>query len=266
MTANTDPSAGAPPPLSGATALFLDFDGTLAPIAARPQDVQVPDWVRPTLRALDGRLDGALAIVSGRPIAQLDDFLAPLRLIAAGAHGAEWRDVQGTVHQVTATPPEKVVRQAHDLAARHAGLILEPKPSGLSLHYRARPELEAECRDTLFAALAASPGADTEWEWLHGQFVYELKQRAVSKGSAVQLLLRQTLFAGRQPVFVGDDRTDEDGIAAVQAAGGYGVRVGGGVTRARYRLADPASVGAWLGGVVDHAPQRVDAPKEDGAA
>jgi trehalose 6-phosphate phosphatase len=247
VTANTDPSAAAPPPLSGAAALFLDFDGTLVPIAARPQDVQVPAWVRPTLHALAARLNGALAIVSGRPIAQLDDFLAPLRPIAAGAHGAEWRDAHGAVRQVAAPPPDSVVRQAHALAARHAGLIFEPKSSGLSLHYRARPELEAECRDALMAALAAIPGASDDWEWLHGHCVFELKQRAVSKGSAVQALLLQPLFAGRQPVFVGDDRTDEDGIAAVQAAGGFGVRVGGGVTRARYRLADPASVGAWLG-------------------
>jgi trehalose 6-phosphate phosphatase len=246
VTANTDPSAAAPPPLSGAAALFLDFDGTLVPIAARPQDVQVPAWVRPTLHALAARLNGALAIVSGRPIAQLDDFLAPLRLIAAGAHGAEWRDAQGNVHQLAAAPPVSVVRHAQELVARHAGLLFEPKPSGLSLHYRARPELEAECRDTLVAALAAVPGASAEWEWLQGQFVYELKQRAVSKGSAVQALLRLPPFAGRQPVFVGDDRTDEDGIDASQAAGGYGVRVGGGETRARYRLADPASVGAWL--------------------
>ena len=104
-TASTDPLSGPPPPLADAAALFLDFDGTLAPIAARPQDVQVPHWVHPTLRALGERLDGALAIVSGRPIAQLDDFLAPLRLITAGAHGAEWRDAQGNVHQLAAAPP-----------------------------------------------------------------------------------------------------------------------------------------------------------------
>lgn len=261
-TASTDPLSGPPPPLADAAALFLDFDGTLAPIAARPQDVQVPHWVHPTLRALGERLGGALAIVSGRPIAQLDDFLAPLRLITAGAHGAEWRDAQGNVHQLAAAPPGSVVRHAQELVARHAGLLFEPKPSGLSLHYRARPELEAECRDTLVAALAAVPGASAEWEWLQGQFVYELKQRAVSKGSAVQALLRQPPFAGRQPVFVGDDRTDEDGIAASQAAGGYGVRVGGGETRARYRLADPAAVGAWLRTALESTTE----PQENRAA
>jgi trehalose 6-phosphate phosphatase len=232
--------------LSGAAALFLDFDGTLAPIAARPQDVLVPAWVNPTLQALAQRLNGALAIVSGRPIAQLDGFLDPLRLVTAGAHGAEWRDGSGSVHRLVATPPANVVAAADQLAARHTGLLLEPKPSGLSLHYRARPELEAECRDTLFAALAAAAGAAADWEWMQGQFVLELKQRAVSKGSAVQALMRQPVFVGREPVFVGDDRTDEDGIAAVQAAGGYGVRVGDGPSKARYRLADPASVGAWL--------------------
>ena len=241
MTISTDP-----PPLSGAAALFLDFDGTLAPIAARPQDVLVPDWVNPTLQVLAARLNGALAIVSGRPIAQLDAFLHPLRLVTAGAHGAEWRDASGTVHRLAATPPTNIVEAARELAARHAGLLLEPKPSGLSLHYRARPDLGAECRDTLAAALAAAPGASTDWEWMQGQFVLELKQRAVSKGSAVQALMRQPVFAGRQPVFVGDDRTDEDGIAAVQAAGGYGVRVGAGPSHARHRLADPASVGEWL--------------------
>ncbi len=241
MTISTDP-----PPLSAAAALFLDFDGTLAPIAPRPQDVQVPAWVLPTLHSLAVRLDGALAIVSGRTIAQLDAFLEPLRLVAAGAHGAEWRDAAGAVQRVGAAPPAGVLHRAHALATRHPGLLLEPKPSGLSVHYRARPELETECRDTLVAALAAEEDAALAWEWLHGQFVFELKQRAVSKGSAVQALLQQPGFRGRQPVFVGDDLTDEDGIAAVQAAGGYGVRVGGGDSKARYRLADPASVGAWL--------------------
>lgn len=252
MTISTDP-----PPLSDAAALFLDFDGTLAPIAARPQDVQVPAWVLPTLHALTGHLEGALAIVSGRTIAQLDAFLDPLRLVAAGAHGAEWRDAAGVVQRIGATPPAGVLHRARALAARHAGLLFEPKPSGLSLHYRARPELEAECRDTLVAALAAATEADddaaTVWEWLHGQFVFELKQRAVSKGSAVKALLEQPGFQGRQPVFVGDDVTDEDGIAAVQAAGGYGVRVGGGESAARYRLTDPAAVGHWLGAALQRA-------------
>ena len=235
-----------PPLLSASLALFLDFDGTLAPLAPRPQDVRVPVWVRPALTTLSQRLQGALAIVSGRPIAQLDGFLAPLRLAAAGAHGAEWRDAAGRVEQCHHAPPAAVADCARALAVAHAGLIFEPKASGLSLHYRARPELEALCRDTLTAALAAVPGAGATWEWLHGHLVFELKQRAVSKGLAVQALLARSPFAGRPPVFVGDDVTDEDGIRAAQAAGGFGVRVGPGHSLARYRLADTDAVGAWL--------------------
>jgi trehalose 6-phosphate phosphatase len=234
--------------LPGSAALFLDFDGTLVPIAPRPQDVRVPAWVLPALEALAGpaHLRGALAIVSGRPIEQLDSFLSPLRLPAAGAHGAEWRGVSGRIERQHREPPQGVVACGRALAASHAGLILEAKPSGLALHFRARPELESTCRDALFAALAAVPGAGAIWEWLHGHCVFELKQRAVSKGSAVRALLTHAPFAGRLPVFVGDDRTDEDGIQAVQAAGGFGVRVGRGATQARYRLADTDAVGAWL--------------------
>ena len=244
-----------PPTLAASAALFLDFDGTLAPIAPRPQDVRVPAWVLPALQSLSGRLQGAVAIVSGRPLAQLDEFLAPLRLPAAGAHGAEWRSASGRVTRRLGDPPPTVVHAARVLVAAHAGLILETKPSGFSLHYRARPELEGQCRDALFAALAALPDSSGVWQWLSGHCVFELKQRAVSKGSAVRALLAQPPFAGRQPVFVGDDVTDEDGIAAAQAAGGFGVRVGGGASQARYRLAGTEAVGAWL---VAAAAQRAD--------
>lgn len=234
------------PPLPESAALFLDFDGTLAPIAPRPQDVQVPPWVHPALQALSRQLDGAVAVISGRPLVQIDEFLAPLRLPTAGAHGAEWRGASGRITRRLDDPPPTVVHAARVLVAAHAGLILETKPGGFSLHYRARPELESECRDALFASLAALPEASAAWQWLHGHCVFELKQRSVSKGLAVRALLAQAPFAGRQPIFVGDDVTDEDGIEAVQAIGGFGVRVGGGDSRARYRLADTDAVGAWL--------------------
>ena len=206
----------------------------------------MPAWVLPVLQGLSNRLQGAIALVSGRPLAQLDDFLAPLRLPAAGAHGAEWRSASGRITRLLDDPPPTVVHAARILVAAHAGLILETKPSGFSLHYRARPELEGDCRSVLFAALTALPDASVVWQWLSGHCVFELKQRAVSKGSAVRALLAQPPFLGREPVFVGDDVTDEDGICAVQAAGGFGVRVGGGESQARYRLADTDAVGAWL--------------------
>jgi trehalose 6-phosphate phosphatase len=234
------------PRLPSTAALFLDFDGTLVSIAPRPQDVRVPRWVRPTLEALERRLGGALAIVSGRPIVQLDAFLAPLRLVAAGAHGAEWRDSAGQLHGTATPPPPRLVAAAKALVAAHVGLLFEPKPTGFSLHYRARPELEAECRDLLARTLATEAGDAETWECLHGQCVVELKPRAFSKGTAVTALLREPAFAGRLPIFIGDDRTDEDGIEAVQAAGGFGVRVGPGRTNARYRLNDTSAVGRWL--------------------
>ncbi|MEO6032743.1 MAG: HAD-IIB family hydrolase [Burkholderiaceae bacterium] len=254
-------------------ALFVDFDGTLAPIAARPQDVCVPSWVIPVLGALQRRQDGALALVSGRQLAQIDDFLQPLLLPAAGAHGAERRGTSGRLEVQTAAPPPAAVACARALAKAHRGLLLEPKPGGFALHYRKRPELEALCRAALQAALRdvsieappsprqpvplQSAGAaaqndeltalQRDWELMQGHCVFELKQRRVSKGMALRAFMAEAPFAGRIPVYAGDDVTDEDGIEAAQALGGWGVRVGPGATAARYRLADVDAVGRWLG-------------------
>jgi trehalose 6-phosphate phosphatase len=236
----------APPRLAPSAGLFLDFDGTLVPLAQRPQDVLVPSWVRPTLAALQRGLGGALAVVSGRPLSGIDAFLHPLVLAAAGAHGVERRGADGRIERRASAAPHAVVSCAGRLAARHAGLLFEPKPSGFALHFRLAPELGALCREALAEALAQTPGAALEWELLDGHCVCELKQRAVSKGTAVQSYLADPVFADRLPVFVGDDVTDEDGIRTVQAAGGFGIRVGPGPSEARYRLADTDAVAAWL--------------------
>ena len=235
-----------PPRLPSSAGLFLDFDGTLVPFAPRPQEVSVAAWVIPTLDCLRQGLQGALAIVSGRPLAGIDAFLNPLVLAAAGCHGVERRNASGLVERHESPPPANVLACAHQLAARHGGLLLESKPSGLALHFRLSPELATMCREQLAQALAEAPGAALEWELLDGHCVCELKQRAVSKGSAVRAYLSEAPFAGRLPVFVGDDVTDEDGIRAVQAAGGFGIRVGPGRSEARYRLADTDAVAAWL--------------------
>jgi trehalose 6-phosphate phosphatase len=240
------PGAADPPNLPASASLFLDFDGTLAPFAPRPQEVSVAAWVVPTLQALLQKLEGALAIVSGRPLAGIDAFLKPLVLAAAGGHGVERRNARGHVQRHESQPPANVVSCAQRLAAHHGGLVVESKPSGLALHFRLSPELAALCRDRLTQALNEVPGAALEWELLDGHCVCELKQRAVSKGSAVRDYLAEAPFAGRLPVFVGDDVTDEDGIRAAQAAGGFGIRVGPGRSDARYRLADTDAVAAWL--------------------
>jgi trehalose 6-phosphate phosphatase len=235
-----------PPHLLSSASLFLDFDGTLVPLAPRPQDVSVAAWVIPTLQSLRQGLQGALAIVSGRPLSGIDAFLQPLVLAAAGCHGVERRNVSGRIELHESQPPPNVVACARELAARHGGLLLESKPSGLALHFRSSPELATMCREQLARALAEAPGAALDWQLLDGHCVCELKQRSVSKGSAVRAYLAEAPFAGTLPVFVGDDVTDEDGIRAVQAAGGFGIRVGRGRSEARFRLADTDAVAAWL--------------------
>jgi trehalose 6-phosphate phosphatase len=250
-----------PPGLPSSASLFLDFDGTLAPLAPRPQDVSVAAWVVPALQSLRQKLQGALAIVSGRPLAGIDAFLHPLVLAGAGCHGVERRNVSGCIERHESSPPASVVSCARALAARHGGLVVESKPSGLALHYRLSPELATLCREQLAQALAEAPGAALEWELLDGHCVCELKQRSVSKGGAVRAYLAEAPFAGRLPVFVGDDVTDEDGIRAVQAAGGFGIRVGPGRSEARFRLADTDAVAAWL--VEAAAQQATSAPNNE---
>ena len=231
-----------PPGLPRNAALFLDFDGTLAPIAPRPQDVRLPSWVVPTLARLQRALDGALVVVSGRPLAQVDAFLKPLRLPAAGVHGVERRLANGRVRVHAGQPPAAVETAARGLVERHHQLLLEIKPGALALHYRAAPQLAALCRKTLLDALTVQ----TDWIVTPGHCVFEVRARHVSKALVLQAFVAEAGFAGRVPVYVGDDATDEDGIVEAQACGGWGVKVGEGATAARHRLSDPAAVGRWL--------------------
>ena len=239
----------APPLLPANAALFVDLDGTLVPIAATPQAVQVPPWVVPLLERLQRRLAGALAVVSGRPLVGVDALLRPLRLPGAGVHGMERRLTDGRMRIHHAQVPESARQAAQALVREHPELLLEPKPGSLALHYRAEPALGPQCLSRLRAALDNAP----DWEVLEGHCVAEVKPRSVSKGAVVTAFMAQPPFAGRVPVFVGDDNTDEDGIAAAQAAGGFGVRIGPGATQARHRLADSAAVGRWLEASFDAA-------------
>jgi trehalose 6-phosphate phosphatase len=240
-------SLNAPPPLAADAALFLDFDGTLVPLAPRPQDVHVPARLPELLGVLHATLDGALAVISGRPIADLDGLLSPLRLPAAGLHGAEVRSGSGSmIESRYAVPPASLRGAAHALVDVHPGLLLEEKAAGFALHYRARPELEALCKATLRTALGETGDAATRWQLIDGHAVVELKQRGISKGSALRSLMESVPFSGRRPVYIGDDVTDEDGIAAAQDAGGIGVRVGPAATLALHRLPDSPAVIAWL--------------------
>ena len=236
------------PLLTTAHALFLDFDGTLTELAPRPEAVRVASGLVPTLLSLYTHLEGALAIVTGRPEADIDGFLAPLRLPLASEHGAQYR-LADTSHPAVLPPDlEPVLLAAYDLAARNPGLLVEPKRVSVALHYRQAPQLAALCHDTLVRAMRHVEGV----ELLHGKCVFEVKPRGVDKGQAIADFMTQAPFAGRMPVFVGDDVTDEAGFAAVQALGGWGIKVGEGPTMAQHRCMTPAALRGWLSATRTH--------------
>ena len=219
-------------------ALFLDFDGTMVDIAPQPHAVEVPQPLILVLQDLHGYLHGAVAVISGRPIAQLDAFLQPLKMPAAGVHGAERRGADGRVHLLNTHPLDHVEEAACELAAQHPGLIVENKRGSLALHYRMAPELEALCLKTMEDAVAESPGLTL----LRGKMVIEAKPGGASKGRAIEDFLEEPPFAGRTPVFIGDDVTDEAGFSTVQRLGGVGIKVGEGHSVARRRLPDPGTL------------------------
>jgi trehalose 6-phosphate phosphatase len=224
------------------TALFLDFDGTLADLAPQPEAVQIAGDLVPMLRDLSSHLGGALAIVSGRPLHDLDQFLSPLRLPAAAEHGAQRRQVDGRVLGMTPPDLEATLRAARALAGRHPGLRLEIKTATVALHYRHAPELESLCLQVLSGAVGDTPGV----ELLRGKFVFEVKPTGVSKGTAIAAFMHEAPFAGRVAVFAGDDVTDEAGFSVVQSMGGFGVKVGEGATLANHRCASPTALRQWL--------------------
>lgn len=244
--------------LSPSCALFLDFDGTLVELAPEPGAIDVPSGLVPTLAALHDWLGGAVAVVSGRTIADIDRWLAPLRLAAAGVHGAERRTA--IRERIDEPPPDlaRVEAAARALAARHPGLLVEHKGRSLALHYRLAPQLEAACIDVLGGAVDATPGLVL----LRGKMVVEAKPASASKGAAIAAFLAEPPFNGKRPVFIGDDVTDEAGFEAVQAAGGLGVKVGPGPTVARQRLDGPAALHAALAALLARAGVAVQDGKE----
>lgn len=223
-------------------ALFLDFDGTMVDIAPQPQAVHVPQPLIAVLQDLHHYLQGAVAVISGRPIAQIDDFLRPLELAVAGVHGAERRGADGQLHLLHTHPLDHVEEAACTLAAEHPGLLVEAKRGSLALHYRQRPELEELCLQAMQKAVAESPGITL----LRGKMVVEAKPGGASKGRAIEDFLGEAPFAGRTPVFIGDDVTDEVGFSTVQRLGGLGIKIGDGHTTAWRRVADPGTLRSEL--------------------
>lgn len=232
-----------PPAVAPDWALFLDVDGTLLDFADAPGDVTVEPGLIDTLAILHGRLDGALALVSGRSLVQLDALFAPLHLPAAGLHGLERRD-DGHVHMHPRPPAlDVVLASARSLAGKYPGSRVEDKGVALALHWRAAPAAEEPLHEFATSALIDLPGYHLQ----PGNNVIELRPDGAHKGAAVLDLLALPPFKGRRPVFVGDDLTDEHGFTAVACHGGFGVLVGSRQpSAARYGLHDPSAVRAWL--------------------
>jgi trehalose 6-phosphate phosphatase len=232
-------------------ALFLDVDGTLLDISCRPEDVLVPPELGPLLESAWQALEGAMALVSGRAIADLDRLFAPLRLPAAGQHGIELRlDPAGEAAVMPARPIDPILREAVEtVARRHPGVELEDKGMTLAVHYRAAPHAgRCLARDLQQVLMQSGEGIALG----RGKMVFELRDSGYSKADAVEAFLARPPFAGRLPVFVGDDITDEDGFEAVERHGGLAMpvgevhRVSGRRRDRRSTFAEPADVRKWL--------------------
>ncbi|HEX6829617.1 MAG TPA: trehalose-phosphatase [Burkholderiales bacterium] len=236
---------GVVPPSPAASAFFLDVDGTLLGIAATPDAVTVEPAVLRLLGRLHGATGGALALISGRAIPVLDRMFAPLRLAAAGQHGAERRDATGRLHTqaISARGLDEARAAAGAFAAGHRGVLVEDKGLSLAVHFRQAPAVEAALRALLAGIVEESPG-DVALQ--PGKMVFEVKPAGRDKGTAIGEFMQEPPFLGRLPVFIGDDVTDEFGFAVVNALGGLAVKVGEGASCARLRLAGVEAVRDWL--------------------
>lgn len=232
--------------LTDRMAVFLDFDGTLVDIVQRPDLVLIPAGLGETLMAVHDRLGGALAVITGRAIADLDQLLTPVRLPAAGVHGLEYRDNSGIMYADSPTTiPEHVRNRLLALAASAPGLILEDKGVSLAMHYRQAPDKEAIIRDEL-AAIGAELGTDFVLQ--DGKMVIELRPGNATKGTAVRKFMSEPPFAGRRPIFIGDDITDEDAFRVVNEMHGHSIIVGAvdDFSAARFALPDVSAVQSWI--------------------
>lgn len=253
MTAIIRANHSSPPRPRKDWVFFLDFDGTLVGIAERPEGVRVKRELVSLLTALAHVTGEAVVLVSGRPIPDLDIHLQPLKLRAAGLHGLECRlERDGTIASsgpsAAALDPIRPFLTA--FADEHEGVQVEDKGVAIAIHYRRAPQCEAQAWQV---AQIACRDLGPEFACLPGKMVYEIKPRSADKGSVIDRFMRIRAFAGRRPVFVGDDITDEDGFRACNARGGVSVRVGptNGPTVASFRLRDVEEVEAWLGGLVE---------------
>jgi trehalose 6-phosphate phosphatase len=242
-----------PPPLPDATArwaIFLDVDGTLLDFADDPLTVRPGAPLLARLHALRQALGGALALVSGRTLADLDRLFAASHWAAAGLHGLQLRHADGSCRHFTVVPTQQARMRdvARTLAARFDGVQVEDKHAAVALHCRRSPAQLPALHEAAIAVITQLPG----YELQPGNLVLEFKPSGMDKGRAVLELLQRAPFAGRQPVYLGDDLTDEHAFASVNARHGLSVRIGAREpSLATFTLAGPAAAEAWLTRVLD---------------
>lgn len=236
-----------PPPLADlaaqtAVALFLDFDGTLVPIASGPDAIEVPLGLAGNLEVLSRILSGRLALVSGRSLDDLTRYIGGPAIYRAGSHGAARQTPAGAwLGEPPKALPAAAIAAIEEFAA-HKNLHFEPKSHGAALHFRARPELAEEA-----AGFAQELAGDHGLQVKHGKSVVELVRPGGGKDGAVRTFMAEPAFAGAMPIFVGDDVTDEDGFLAAADLGGFGIAVGERISsNARYHLENVKDVHEWL--------------------
>jgi trehalose 6-phosphate phosphatase len=225
-----------PPPARAA--FLLDLDGTLIDIAPTPDAVVVPDGLLDSLRALRDLCGGALAIVTGRTLNDVDALLADAPTAVAAEHGTAVRHRPGDMPDAHGIddPPQAWLDQARLLTETHPGTCLEPKRHGFVVHYRGAPGAGTTIEQAMRAMIA---GAADKFVLLAAKMAWELRPAGIDKGFGVRAIMARAPFAGRLPIFIGDDVTDEDGIAAAASLGGIGLRVA-------EAFGEPGDVRAWL--------------------
>jgi trehalose 6-phosphate phosphatase len=232
-------------------ALLLDVDGTILETAITPDSVAVPGSLRSSLRELHAKTGGALALVSGRLIRNLDALFAPLRLPAIGGHGAEMRPStdDATLTRHAAAIGDAVTNLVASAVSSDPRVILEDKGSSLAVHYRLVPQMEQTLRAKIAAIIERIAARNVEV--MHGKAVIEIKPTSFSKGEAVREMMKLSPFAYRKPVFVGDDTTDESVFKVLPMLGGIGYSVGRFLPGANAMFNSPHEVRRWLACLCD---------------
>ncbi len=228
------------------SAILLDIDGTLLDIAPTPQAVFVPPSLRQSLAVLRERVDGALALVSGRLISDIDSLFTPLRLSAVGGHGAELRPhgEGDTVDQRAYSLEAGLRAELAAIAKRHEGVLFEDKGSSIALHYRTAPKQGVSLNHDVKHAFEG--WNDPSIELLAGKAVLEIKHRGYNKGTGVRELMSFAPFNGRRPVYIGDDKTDEFAFSVMPEFDGIAVSVGRRISWVEHCFDSPSEVRAWL--------------------